>query len=262
MPTYQTTGINLKGIPFGETDRLVTVLTPEFGIVRAIAPGARKQKSRLRGRTELFVINDLLIVQGKSLDRIIQAETQTTYAGLSKDLGKLTASQYLAEVVLCIALSEQPQVELYQLLTEHLSRLEHLAVSPGEILPNLCHGIFHLLAVAGVAPQVYNCCVTQAPIAPNLSSSNWQVGFSFAAGGIVNLSASTNQPKPGINLKLQGRELALLQQLSQPQLNVQFREDSAWVKLEQLLRNYFQFQFSKSIRSAVLLDSLFPTPVF
>jgi DNA repair protein RecO (recombination protein O) len=31
----------------GETDRLLTILTTEFGLVRGIAPGSRKHKSRL-----------------------------------------------------------------------------------------------------------------------------------------------------------------------------------------------------------------------
>jgi DNA repair protein RecO (recombination protein O) len=29
--TYKATGINLKAIPLGETDRLLTILTPDVG---------------------------------------------------------------------------------------------------------------------------------------------------------------------------------------------------------------------------------------
>ena len=47
--TYRATGINLKTIPLGEADRIVTILTPERGLVRAVAAGARKQKSQLGG---------------------------------------------------------------------------------------------------------------------------------------------------------------------------------------------------------------------
>jgi DNA repair protein RecO (recombination protein O) len=57
--TYQATGINLKGMALGEADRLLTILTAERGLVRAVAPGARKFKSKLRGRSELFVVNHL-----------------------------------------------------------------------------------------------------------------------------------------------------------------------------------------------------------
>ena len=72
------------------------------------------------------MVNELLIAKGRSLDRITQAQTVKTYPDLAKDLGKLAAGQYLAEIVLCQALSEQPQEELYQLLNEYLHQLELL----------------------------------------------------------------------------------------------------------------------------------------
>ncbi|MEO1430334.1 MAG: recombination protein O N-terminal domain-containing protein, partial [Cyanobacteria bacterium J06633_8] len=33
--TYKATGINLKAQAFGESDRIVTILTREFGLIRA-----------------------------------------------------------------------------------------------------------------------------------------------------------------------------------------------------------------------------------
>ena len=96
--SYKATGINLKAMPIGENDRLLTILTPEFGLVRAVAPGARKPQSRVGGRSGLFVINQLLIAKGKRLDKLVQAETLRSFPKLSQHLGRLTASQYLAEL--------------------------------------------------------------------------------------------------------------------------------------------------------------------
>lgn len=183
--TYKAIGINLKGIPLGESDRLLTILTQEFGLIRAVAPGARKHKSKLGGRSGLFVINHLLLAKGRNLDKIVQAETIESYPGLSQDLGKLTAGQYLAELTLFQALSEQPQADLFALLNEHLSRLEHLP--PAATLPGLAHATFHLLALAGVAPQVQACCLTQQAQRPDFTDPNWRIGFSPVAGGVVSL---------------------------------------------------------------------------
>ncbi|MGH2415709.1 MAG: DNA repair protein RecO [Microcystaceae cyanobacterium] len=190
--TYQATGIILKGMPLGEADRLVTILTPEFGLIRAVAPGARKHKSRLRGRSELFVVNQLLLAKGRSLDKITQVETLESYPGLSRDLGKLSASQYLAELVLCLALSEQPQTELYELLNEHLRRLEQLADSQN-LSAHLAQAVFHILALAGMAPQVHHCCLTQTSLSANFNDPRWRVGFSFDAGGLIRLTAETSE---------------------------------------------------------------------
>ena len=243
--TYKTTGVNLKSMPLGESDRLLTILTQEFGLIRVVAPGSRKPNSKMVGRSGLFVVNELLISSGRSLDKILQAETLESYPGLSKDLARLTASQYLAELVLIQALSEQSQVDLFWLFCEHLSRLER---SPqAKVLAYLAQGIFHLLAWFGIAPQVQICCNTQQSIVPDLTNPNWRVEFNAAAGGILGLPADgaaapisiqprqqrvaealnlpshrtlDNETKPpiGSSMRLNAIELSLLQQLAQPNL--------------------------------------------
>lgn len=184
--SYTATGINLKAMAMGESDRLVTVLTKERGLLRAIAPGARKHKSRLGGRSGLFVVNECLFTKGKSLDKLVQAETVQSFPGLSKNLAKLTASQYLAEIALSQALTDQPQEELYYLLIEHLTRLEK--ASQPNILPCLAQATFHLLALAGVAPEVFRCCLTRSPLDVELGNPDWKVGFSVSSGGAIALN--------------------------------------------------------------------------
>ncbi len=275
--TYKTLGIILKGRAFGEADRLVTILSPEFGLIQAVVPGARKHKSRLRGRSELFVVNDLLIVKGRSLDKIIQADTLESYPKLSRDLGKLAASQYLAELVLCLGLSEQPQRELYELLNEHLYRLQEIS-SGQSIHSHLAQGVFHLLAIAGIGPEVHTCCLTRETLIANFSDPHWRVGFSFEGGGLIKLaipepSLSTQKKftrvnRLSVNQKLNAVELSLLQHLGHsvlpqprqvlPPQSLNDLVSVAWVRIEHLLRNYAQYQLGKSFRSADLVDTLSP----
>lgn len=196
--TYKATGINLKSIPLGEADRLLTILTPEYGVIRAVAPGARKSRSKLGARANLFVVNELLLSKGRSLDKINQAETIVAFTGLSKQLACLTASQYLAELVLSQAVSEHSHAELFTLLCQTLTQLEQDAAT--EVLNTLTQAVYHLLNWGGIAPQVFRCCVSQTPIQANLADPDWRVGFSFTAGGVVSLTASSppqpSQPKP------------------------------------------------------------------
>jgi DNA repair protein RecO (recombination protein O) len=181
-------------MPLGESDRILTILTPDLGLVRAVAPGSRKHQSRLGGRSDLFVINEWLVAKGKRLDKVVQAETARTFPKLSQDLGRLTASQYLAEIVLFMALNDGSQAELYHLFVEHLERIE---ISPsGALLAALTHGLYHLLALAGVAPEVHRCCLSREAIVPNLMDDRWTVGFSAEAGGLVQWSALAQDPLP------------------------------------------------------------------
>ena len=281
---YKATGIILKGSSLKESDRLVTVLTPEYGLIRAVAPGAKKIKSSLRGRTQLFVINELLILRGKSLDKLIQANTIYTYPGLSKDIGKLAAAQYLAELALFLAVDEQPQPELYELLNEHLRRVEG-AEKDESIYPYLAHAVFHLIAIAGLTPQVFSCCLRDNIISPNLTNPSWRVGFSFEGGRIIDLKAweieqqkqkedktldaeaRYNNRLPKINHRIGGVELAILQQLNyqalpslEPLKNCQTNgldPEVAWIRVEGILREYIKYHTGRTIRSANLVDNLY-----
>ncbi|MEH1866580.1 MAG: DNA repair protein RecO [Nostoc sp.] len=290
--TYKATGINLKTQVLGESDKIVTILTPEFGLIRAVAPGARKHNSSLGGRSGMFVVNELLIAKGRSLDKITQAQTLKTYPGLAKDLGKLAASQYLAEIVLSQALSEQPQEELYELFNEHLHRLEVLSsTNASGVLAHLAHGVFHLLALAGVTPQVQVCCLSGRSLKPDFTDPNWQIGFSVPTGGTICLETwkrlrtegereirkdqypIPNAPSPMphaqtlvvhrqeiplISSRLGAMELALLQHLSQPEImQIDGARDHNWLSVEQILRQYAQYQLGRPIRSATLIDSYF-----
>ena len=296
--SYKATGINLKGMPIGETDRLLTILTIERGLIRVIVPGARKHKSRLAGRSSQFVVNEVFVVQGKQLDKLVQAETVQSFPGLGAELSKLTASQYLAELVLCQALSEQPQKELFALLVEHLQRLER-ATGDG-VMACLSQGIFHLLALAGIAPEVQQCSLSQTAIVPDLMDPNWRVGFDPLSGGVVRLEELEQSRVPSARTKTfggryavkeRGRsmrgyerspaqpkttlitalELALLQQLGQSELITgqptsglapsSEKTRGLWQRIERLLRGYAEYHFDRPIRSAELIDACFPTGV-
>ncbi|MEM1366864.1 MAG: DNA repair protein RecO [Cyanobacteria bacterium P01_H01_bin.15] len=271
MTSYTTTGINLKGSPLGESDRLITILSPDHGLLRLVAPGARKHKSRLRGRSQLFTINELWIAKGRSLDRISQAETVETYPQLSSNLGKLAAGQYLAELALGVGVIEQPQESLYLLLTEHLRRIEALS-DLTYLHAYLCHGVFHLLAIAGIAPKLFDCCVSGISITPNFVEPTWRVGLSFTGGGVVDLGQWREQQLASqnplssvikINSLISATELCLFQQLSQPQLSAlgsllpetaPLSEEAGWARVERLLRIYLEHHLERPIRSAALLE--------
>ncbi|MGF1602921.1 MAG: DNA repair protein RecO [Thermosynechococcaceae cyanobacterium] len=282
---YKATGINLKSMALGEADRLLTILTREHGLVRAVAAGARKPKSKLGGRSSLFVVNTLVLTQGRSLDRISQAEVVVSYPGLSRDLAKLTVGQYWAELVLSQALSGQPQPELYDFLCDKLAYLEQ---APAHQVPvALIEGIYQLLDWAGIAPQVNRCCATQDPLVPDLTDPSWRVGFSPKAGGAVALSAwnqeheqGTHRPRQNTQFVVRDRprkraqtqlnavELQLLQSLSsalqgEPPPSPPATEEqpiAVWMSLERILRHYTQYYFEQPIRSACLLETCF-TPI-
>jgi len=250
MGTYRVTGINLKTMPLGESDRLVWVLTAERGLLRLAAPGARKPKSGLGGRTALFVVNDLAIASGRSLDRIQQAETLHTFTGLSRSLAHLTAAQYLAELTLIQALTDQPQPELWTTLIRHLEDVQG-ATDDWGVLVGLNRGVYRLLERAGIAPTWDRCCATGQPLPPRDRHP-----FSAVAGGVV--ASPTGIP---ISHSLTAQQVQAFAELaaSDPGFQPDRRwERITWLTMEAVLRACAHAHFERKIRAADLLSSCFP----
>ena len=293
--TYQTEGIILKSMAMQEADRLLTILSPERGLIKAIASGARKPKSKLGGRTSLFVVNHMMCLKGRSLDKLLQADVTDSFPGLSRNLQKLTTAQYWAEIVLFQSLAEQPNPDLYHLQLKLLKALEH---STGdEILSLLLKGISQLLHLAGVMPVLDHCCRSQTQIDPVMFTTGKGVYFSCEEGGTVigdllfenrkfenpsfgqaktdytvfgnplYQSLAKESSSSAKRFRLTIPQWIILNQIS-PQL-ASINEETllndlgvkAWLSVEKILRGYAQFHFERTIQSASLVDSVF-TPSF
>lgn len=97
MPNdLSTQAIVLRRTNYGETDRILNLLTPE-GKISALAKGARKEKSRLAGGIELFSVADIVVHQGRSnLGTLTSAKMLHFYGNILTDLTRLElASDFL-----------------------------------------------------------------------------------------------------------------------------------------------------------------------
>lgn len=101
MPTkpLRTTAIILRRTNFGETDRILNLLTPE-GQKSVRARGVRKEKSKLAGGIELFCVSDVVIHEGRSdIGTLTSAKMLKFYQNILTDLERLElASQILKDI--------------------------------------------------------------------------------------------------------------------------------------------------------------------
>lgn len=266
--TYRTIGINLKAMPLGESDRLLSVFSRDRGLLKLVAPHSRGSRSKLGGRVDLFVVNDLFIAPGRNLDRILQAETVATYQGLSSHLTTLTAAQYLGEVVLYQVHPQQPQPDLFDWLCATLDQLQ--GVSRRAALALLVRGLCGILRLGGIAPEWYQCHESGREIAVPAADTDWRLGFSFTGGGVFALPVADNHPS-GTSARgdrqLTASEVRLGQWLAMPKTQSLARDEflaaaetyplSVWLSLERVLRQYLQFHLEQTLRVPPLLDSCF-----
>ena len=86
----RTKAIVLRRTNYGEADRILQLLTPEYGKVSAIAKGVRKEKSKLAGGIELFARCDITVHQGKgSLGIVTSSRLEEFYGDILHDYDKL-----------------------------------------------------------------------------------------------------------------------------------------------------------------------------
>jgi DNA repair protein RecO len=74
---YQTEGIILAKKDFGEAERLFYIFTKEFGMIKAVAPGVRYLKSKLRPNLDLFCYNNFSLIRAKDVWKITDASEIT-----------------------------------------------------------------------------------------------------------------------------------------------------------------------------------------
>lgn len=153
----------LRTHKLGEADRIITLLTRERGLVRAVAKGVRKTTSRFGGRLEPFMHVDLQLAEGRSLDIITQVETISAFA---RDLGgnypAYTAGTAMLETAERLVQEDgEPAVQQLQLL---VGALRALTAADGRT-PSTILDSYQLraLAVAGYAPSFDSCAQCGAP---------------------------------------------------------------------------------------------------
>ena len=144
---------------FGEADRVIVLLTRNHGLVRGVAKGVRKVKSRFGSRLQPFVDVDVQVYPGRGLSTITGADTVTYYgARIIDDFDRYAAACAVMEVAEKLSY-DQGDPELFALVQEALTNLQT------DQHPTLVLDAFMLRATehAGWGLSLFNCANCQRP---------------------------------------------------------------------------------------------------
>ncbi len=164
MSLYRDEAVVLRTQKLGEADRIITLLTRRHGRVRAVGKGVRRTTSRFGARLEPFMLIDVQLATGRSLDVVAQVETMAPYAReICTDYARYTAGTAMLETAERFTAEEhEPSTQQFLLLVGGLRALAAGEHDPGLVLDAF---ILRSLAVAGFAPSFDNCarCATAGP---------------------------------------------------------------------------------------------------
>lgn len=150
MNRYVTKGIILARTNYGEADRILTFLTPDYGKFKAMARGVRKVKAKLAGSTELFSVSNITIIPGRrEIDTLASARLVKHYGNIVKDIDR-TRIAYEFLKLINKNTQDRPEPGYFNLLQSALAGLDDNQIDPQ--LTDLWFNL-QLLKLAGHAPN-------------------------------------------------------------------------------------------------------------
>jgi DNA repair protein RecO (recombination protein O) len=158
MAICRTEAIVLRGFKLGESSKIITLYTQNYGKIKGVAKGVRRPKSRFGASLE--PITHSLIVfyhkEGRDLHTLSDGDILTPFIRLKGDFACLTYASAICELTDRLMVGEEPNRPLFGILLDALHGIEEASPEDAEkFLWRYELGLFELL---GYQPG-FNTCV-------------------------------------------------------------------------------------------------------
>jgi DNA repair protein RecO (recombination protein O) len=150
---YSTDAIVLSRFDYGEADRILTLITPGSGKLKAIAKGIRRPKSRLGGSLEPFAELHVALARGRTFEVVTEVSVGHAWLNLRDSLESAATAWYLAELA-DRSLEERHAAEPVYALLRRAYELLDAGMAPGRVARWY---EMHLADELGVRPEVDRC---------------------------------------------------------------------------------------------------------
>jgi len=178
MAAEKTRAIVLKAIEFSETSCVVTLFTEDFGKVGALAKGARRPKGPFEGAIDLLALIRIVFLRksSDSLDLLTEAKLERRFRSAQRDLARLYAGYYVAELLTELTERGDPHPALFQAADQTILALDTGAPLAETVIR------FETVALreVGHLPSLDACVVCGRPV-----ERSGRVPFGMTAGGVL-----------------------------------------------------------------------------
>jgi len=165
------TAVVLRSRRWGDLNRRLTLITPELGVIEALAYGARKGK--LAGRIEVFLHGRFYLYHNpvRGDYSIVDVEPLDMADHIRGDLGCMYAASFMSELVM--KMDGGDFSAMYALLSETLRLLDE---GGKEVLDRLIiQFIWQMIGISGLAPDLLVC-----PICDRIYTEDEMLDFNIA----------------------------------------------------------------------------------
>ena len=178
MAPVATPALVLHAFPYGETSKIVRLLTREHGMLSAMAKGARQPKSRFGARLQVMSegVAQLYLKSSRDLQTLADFDVTEQHADLSRDVARYAAAAALCEVIMRFSPAE-PHPEVFEMAVAGLADLESLPTDRVGLAALAL--LWSVVSVLGFAPRV-DACARDGRDLPEGAAA-----FSVAEGGFL-----------------------------------------------------------------------------
>ena len=230
----KTSAICLRVRNWRESSRIVTLLTPDFGLVTAVARGVRRPQNPRAAALDLFAHSEITIYlpKGSGLATLSDAELLTRFPGLTITYERFLTATRINRFLLRALFHHQPEPRLFTLLETTLNAIAAAPPESGELTGLVASFLLKAISFLGFRPHFDRCAICHQPLnAP-------PVRFVIRRGGVVCPSCTKKE-----GIELTSAELDLLKTLLYTPV-AQLTQLALPVKLTQLINLYTHFHLN------------------
>src|SRR5882672_439978 len=156
MALLETEALVLRTYNFGEADKIVVCLTRSAGLIRGVAKGCRKLKSRFGAALEPFTFAKISYYhkEHQELVSLGHVEIIKSHFDLSGDAETLTGLAYMGDLVIEFAPPYEPNERLFRMLK---ACLDAICESKSDLQLILRYFEIWLLRLEGYLPDIRRC---------------------------------------------------------------------------------------------------------
>jgi DNA repair protein RecO (recombination protein O) len=178
MPTSKTDAIVLKIVDFSESSCVVTLFTRDFGKISGLAKGARRPKSSFEAALDLLAVCRIVFLHKSSeaLDLLTEAKLERRFRAATRDLSRLYAGYYVAELLIELTDEGDPHPELFAAAETALAALS----GDGEIRRWVLRFEMTALRLLGHMPSLSACVECGRKVV-----ADRRAAFGLIAGGVL-----------------------------------------------------------------------------